>query len=233
MQTNQLTRRCVGIMLAVTLSLVPLIGISDTIFPTTAKTLDGTNNPPTDLIDDRPTAIGSLFSHSVQAVEWVWGTLRDNVFSWITPPTPTSLTHSVSKQDAVQLFKLLGDTGYKLKEIHTDVGIIPSLSFKFSQSRELSDADYEYLETQLDEWEHKSPGMYASLQRKIISTIMTVNLGGEYQVSTLNVSLLPLPDVAFTMSANPRALGDEGRILMRAIQQIDRDVQTIGQGQKN
>ncbi|CAK0744298.1 exported hypothetical protein [Gammaproteobacteria bacterium] len=182
---------------------------------------------PVDLVDERPTVIGTVWNYSTQTVGWVWGVLRDNVFSWVTPPSASSLTQSVSKQDAVQLFKLLGYAGYKLKEINTDVGLIPYLSFKFGLARELSEADYDYLEAQVEEWQRTNPGIYASLQRKIIDTVMTVNLGGEYKVSTLKVSLLPLPDVAFTMSPKQTFLGEENSVLMQAIQRVERDLRFI------
>lgn len=182
---------------------------------------------PVDLVDERPSAVGMVWNYSTQTVGWVWGVLRDNVFSWMIPPTPSSLTSSVSKKDASQLFKLLGYAGYKLKEIDTDVGIIPGLSFKFGQSKELSEADFEYLESLLEEWERESPGMYAAMQRKIIKTVMSVNTSGDYQVSTLKVKLLPLPDVSFLMTPKQTFLGEESGTLMRAIQRVERSVRNL------
>ncbi len=235
MPTNPLNCRCASFLLILMLLSVPVAGMCASAFQNTEGKGDANNAPvlPVDLIEDRPTALGSVLEHSTGAIVWIWDALRDHVFSWITPPTPSSLTHSVSKQDAVQLFKLLGNTGYALKEIRTDVGIIPNLSFKFGQSYELSDADYEYLESQLEEWERKSPGMYDALQRKIIHTIVAVNLGGEYQVSSLNVSLLPLPGVEFTMSTKKRTLGGDAGALLRAIQRVDHDVRDLSKDRKN
>ena len=128
---------------------------------------------------------------------------------------------------------MLGYAGYKLKEIDTDIGIIPGLYFKFGQSSELSEADYEFVETQVEAWERKNPGMYASLQRRIIKTVMAVNLGGDYQVSTLKVKLLPLPDVSFIMSPKQTFLGEESSTLMRAILRVERGVRTLSKEQKN
>jgi len=187
---------------------------------------------PVDLVDERPTSVDLVWNYSTRTVGWVWGTLRDNVFSWLIPPTPASLTSSVSKKDANQLFKLLGDAGYKLKEIYTDVGIIPGLSFKFGQVRELSEADYEYLESLVIDWERLNPGVYASLQRKIIKTVIAVNQSGDYQVATLTVKLLPLPDVAFSMTPKQVFLGEESSTLMRAIQRVERSIRAIGNKDK-
>ncbi|CAK0758132.1 exported hypothetical protein [Gammaproteobacteria bacterium] len=226
MNSNLFTRRLAGTMLVIALLAVPLTATSATPPPPTGGMVEAVVSYPTDMVDERPTLVGTVWNYSTQTVGWVWSTLRDNVFYWITPPTPSSLA-SVSKQDAVQLFKLLSYAGYKLKEINTDVGIIPGLSFKFGQARELSEADYEYLESQVEEWEQKSPGMYSSLQRKIIKTVMTVNLSGDYQVSTLKVILLPLPDVAFVMSPRQTFLGEESSTLMRAIQRVDRSIRAL------
>ncbi len=211
------------------LSNAPRAAISATSHRQTAEggSADIKMPPPVDLVDERPSVIGSVWNYSTQTVGWVLGTLRDNVFSWIIPPSPSSLTQSVSKQDAVQLFKLLGYAGYKLKEIQTDVGLIPVLNFKFGQTRELSEADYDYVEIQMEDWQNRNPGVYATLQRKIVDTLMTVNLSGEYRVSSLMVALLPLPDVAFTMSPKQTFLGEESGTLMRAIQQVERDLRLL------
>jgi len=231
MHNNLFIRHLVEMILAAALLATPFTAIGATRSPSNDFVSESVSSYPADLVDERPSLIGAVWNYSTQTVGWVWGGLRDNVFSWITPPTPSSLTN-VSKPDAVQLFKLLGYAGYKLKEINTDVGIIPGLSFKFGQARELSEADYEYLESNVEEWELKNPGMYASLQRKIIKTVMSVNLSGDYQVSTLKVILLPLPDVAFTMSPKQAFLGEESSTLMRAIQRVDRGVQSLGKEAK-
>ena len=221
-------RRFTGILVAVALCILsnPVIS-AGTHRVLIEGALDTKSPPPVDMVDERPTVIGMVWNYSTQTVGWVWSTLRENVFSWITPPSPSSLSQSVSKQDAVQLFKLLGYAGYKLKEIQTAVGLIPVLNFKFGQSRELSEADYDYVESQMEEWQHANSGVYASLQRKIIDTLMAVNLSGEYRVSSLNVALLPLPDVAFTMSPKQTFLGEESSILMKETINLMREIRNV------
>ena len=245
MNTKQLTHRLFGTIVALFFMILPLATMSASPTPPTPPPTNNpvppANNPveeeqtnlPLDLVDERPTAIGLVWNYSTQTVGWVWGALRDNVFSWIMPPTPTSLTSSISKTDANQLFKLLGYAGYKLKQIETDVGIIPGLNFKFGQTRELSEADYEYLDSQVVEWERTNPGIYATLQRKIIKTVMTVNQSGDYRVSILTVKLLPLPDVAFIMTPKQVFLGEESSSLMRAIQRVERGIRSISQDQQS
>lgn len=178
-----------------------------------------------DLIQDRPSALESAWTHSTNALSWTWDLLYDYVFDWVTPPSPTQVTsHVVSQEEAMGLVKLLGDAGYKLKEIETHVGLIPTLSFKFGQVRELSDADFDYLDAVAHDWYLHHPGMGTELQRTIVDTVISVNQGSEYQVSSLKVQLLPLPKVAFAVSPKVATLGEESSTLMRAIQRVERDL---------
>jgi hypothetical protein len=232
MNTDRLTHRLAGTIAALMLFTASCAAFGAISPASIHHGIDATPSLPTDLVDERPSAIGAVWGYSTQAIGWVWGGLRDNVFSWISPPSPTSLTQSISKPDAIQLFKLLGQAGYKLKEIDTDVGIIPGLNFKFGQVRELSEADSEYLDTQVEEWEKKNPGFYNSIQRRIVKTVIAVNVSGEYRVSTLKVKLLPLPDVAFTMTPKKVFLGEEGSTIMGAIQRVERSVRMIGEEPK-
>lgn len=191
-----------------------------------ANTPVSINEPlPIDLVDERPTIVENIWNYSTFPVRWTWGLLQNNVLSFLAVPSPASIMKSVSKKDASPLFKLLADAGYKLKEISVDVGIIPTLYFKFVQARELSEADYEYLDAQIATWERTNPGIYYGLQRRIIKTVMAINLNSEYKVSALKVKLLPLPDVAFEMM--PGGVSDFVNI-MNAISRVGRSVREIG-----
>ncbi len=180
--------------------------------------------PALDLIQDRPSLLERAWDHSARTLSATWTFLYDNVFDWITPPSPSAITGHVTKEDTIALFKLLSDTGYKLKEIETHVGIIPTMSFKFGQVRELSEADLDYLYEQLDHWHRLHSGLSVSLQRAIVDTVLTVNQSTNYQVSSLTVQLLPLPRVAFKVSPKITALDEENSVLMLAIQRVDRSL---------
>jgi hypothetical protein len=232
MNINLFTRCMTGIILAMMLFIMPITCMSAAYPPSIRNVIEEVEPPPTDLVDERPTVVGKVWTYSVTTVEWVWGLLRNNVFSWIIPPTPTSVVNSVSKKDTNQLFKILDYAGYRLKEIKSGVGLIPTLSFKFGQANELSEADYEYLESMVEKWERTNSGVYASLQRKIITTIISVNLSGDYQVSTLNVKLLPLPDVSFIMTPKQIFLGEESSTLLHAILRVERWVRGLSQNSK-
>jgi hypothetical protein len=199
---------------------------------TTTTETPATETPqslPIDLVDERPSTIGAVVGYSTQAVSWVWNGFYNNVLYWVSPPSPGSLIDSVSEKDAIKLFKLLGYAGYKLKVVDTDIGIIPGLKIKFGQVKELSDADMEFLDSQLEEWEQE-PGIYDALQRSIIKSVLRVNASGDYRVISLELKLLPLPDVAFTMIPKKIFLGEEASNLMMAIQRVERGVRGIKGG---
>ncbi|MEO5335728.1 MAG: hypothetical protein H7841_02370 [Magnetospirillum sp. WYHS-4] len=181
---------------------------------------------PTDLIQDRPNLAVTAFDGALAAVGWTWGMVKSGL-SVIAPPPPSHLARSVSEEDKAELFKLLNIAGYKLKEIDTQVGIIPTIAFKFAMIRELSAADIDFLDASLEKSKIRDPGLYTEVQRTIVGTVMAINSGDEFLVSELKVQLLPLPKVAFSVSPKVSALSEEGSALMRAIQKVDRKVMGV------
>lgn len=240
MNSVELTPWLHGAVLGMALSLaVPSSGWGAAKVP--AAALPGGETPamsmipePVDLIQDRPTMLESVWDASSRTLSWMWNVVYDYGLDWVTPPGPTTMTKSVSvnKKEAMQLFHLLSDAGYKLKEIDSQVGLIPTIAFKFGQVRELSEADFDYLENTVEEWYQHNPGVYSSLQRTIVDTVIAVNLSSEYHVSALKVQLLPLPKVAFTVTPKVTALGEESSALMTAIQRVDRNIQKIRRTQE-
>ncbi len=216
-----------GMIAAIVLCAASTVAFGASPPPTGASTASPTlqATPPADLVDERPGTMGLVWHYATVPIVWTWGILRDDLFAWMTPPSPASITNAVSEKEANQLFKFLGSAGYKLKDIDTDIGIIPGITFKFSKVRELSEADYENLESEVADWERTTPGVYAGLQRKIIKTIIGVNAGLEYEVSSLKVELLPLPDVSFEMS--PKGESDEKDALKRVINRLEHSVQAL------
>ncbi len=184
------------------------------------------NENSADLIMDHPNIAESAVEMVGEALHWSWD-LLGKIAAKITPPTPLSTAASVTDDDKAELMKLLNIAGYKLKEIDTQVGIIPTVSFKFAMIRELSDADVDFLESSLMESKITSPGLYTEIQRTIVGTVMAINSGEDYLVSELKVQLLPLPKVAFSVGPKETALSEEGSTLMRAIQKTDRRVRIL------
>lgn len=180
---------------------------------------------PADLIKDRPSPVTTVFGATAAALGWLWDKTGDAI-SVVLPPSPISLAKSVDEDDQAELFTLLSYAGYKLKEIDSQVGVIPTIAFKFSLTRELSEADWDYLDYRLEVSRFRTPGLGAALQRAIVGTVMSINTGGAYQVSELKIQALPLPKVAFSVAPKVTALGDESSVLLRAIQRVERRMRT-------
>lgn len=180
---------------------------------------------PLDLIQDRPSAVTTVFEYTVSALGWAWEKTT-GALSVILPPSPFSLAKSVDADDQAELFTLLSYAGYKLKEIDSQVGVIPTIAFKFGLTRELSEADWDYLDYRLEVSRFRTPGLGAAIQRAIVGTVMNINTSGDYQVSELKVQVLPLPKVAFSVAPKVTALGDEASVLLRAIQKLERRLRT-------
>ncbi|MFN3075470.1 MAG: hypothetical protein ABT940_01040 [Alphaproteobacteria bacterium] len=183
-----------------------------------------------DLLEDRPSVVGVVGNSVLKGLSWSYGVLKAGV-SYISPPSPTQSVSHYDSQNSSGLFKLLNVAGYKLKEVENGVGIIPTVSFKFAMVRELSNADLNYLDLQLEASQVKEPGLYAALQRSIVTTVMTINGGADYHVSQLKVQILPLPKVAFSVTPKATALGEDASALMRAIQKVDRRLRVQGEAQ--
>lgn len=180
-------------------------------------------NEEVDLIADHPSGIENVVDITMSALSTVASTAGE-LFSMVLPPSPSSLVKSGAKEDKQALISLLGYAGYKLKEIDSQVGIIPTIAFKFALVRELSEADWDYLAERLEVSRFQTPGLGAAIQRAIVETVMNINTGGAYQVSELKVQILPLPKVAFSASPKIATLGEESSSLMRAIQRMEKRV---------
>lgn len=181
----------------------------------------------TDLVRDRPRTLNRLWSSAMVAMGWASDMAMDAV-EMVSPPSTRDIA---SEHDSARLFKLLGFAGYKLKEIDNEVGLIPGLAFKFGLVRELSEADLDYLDEQMDHYRFTHPGVLADVQRGIVSTVVAINSGGGMQVSELKLRLLPLPKAEFSITPSEAALSEEGSALMRAIQRVDRRVRDLSRSE--
>lgn len=181
---------------------------------------------PNDLVSDQPSVAGAAWNAAMSSLSWVGGAVG-SVLSVVMPPTPGSLAAANKDQDGSELFRLLGLAGYKLKEIDSDVGIIPGVAFKFAIVRELSEADYDYLDEQIELFQIRRPGVIGDMQRAIVRSVVAINSAGDMQVSDLKLKVLPLPGASFTVSPSATVLSEESSILMRAIQRVDRRIRTI------
>lgn len=120
----------------------------------------------------------------------------------------------------VDLAKLMDTAGYKLAEIESNVGLIPGAGMTFKITREMSEADRDFLERELYKDARARPDFRSALQRRLIQAIVEISESDGYQVSKVDVTLLPLPSVK--LSITPRgAGGSDTTAVLRAIERLE------------
>ena len=170
------------------------------------------------------TALNTLaYTHANGA--WTWLTYSFcSMFAAVTPPTPTAMLKDLQDDRQSVFLQMIGDAGYKIKEIENGIGLPPDITLKFGRIRNLSDADLDYIDRELSRWQHRDTGMIAEAQRAVITTLVSITQSDSSVVDSVRLRLLPLPQVKFTLAPTVGGLGWESSQLMRAIQRLDRRV---------
>lgn len=161
------------------------------------------------------TALGWVVSVADSAL-----TLTGLSFGEINPPDTA---------ESINLTKLMGIAGFKIKDFETSVGLIPSASMTFGLVREMSQGDQYYLERTLYQDSVRRRGLLSAIQRRIIHTIIDVSSRQGYQVSKVDINLFPLPSVtlAVTPSAAP-PLSPETTLVLQAIERVQERLSESG-----
>ncbi|MGX9966530.1 hypothetical protein ACVFYP_24615 [Roseomonas sp. F4] len=120
---------------------------------------------------------------------------------------------------------LMDIAGYKLKEIESSIGLIPSFGLTFGQARELTEADRDYVERMLERHAARNPGPMALVQRTIVRGILDATEIGGFTVDKVDVDLFPLPRVKFVLTPTDAPLGIEASRILRAIDRLNARVQ--------
>ena len=135
----------------------------------------------------------------------------------VTPPTPSDVLRQVEGGAHSEFWDYLKDAGYDLREIETSVGIIPDIKITFQLVRELSDADRDWLQEELDADVMRRPGLAARVQRRIVQTLLDASEMQDLRVSKLVVGILPLPSADFVVEPNTAPLSEEHDAIYRAV----------------
>ncbi len=122
---------------------------------------------------------------------------------------------------------LMDIAGYKLKEIQSSVGVIPTLTLTFGQARELTEADRDYVERMLERHARRNPGPLSAIQRTIVRGVLDAGEIGGFAVEKVEVDLFPLPSVKFALAPVDAPLGLEASRIMRAIDRLNNRVQSM------
>ncbi len=154
---------------------------------------------------------GTALGWVVSAADSAW-TLTGLSYGDINPP---------SSAESIDLTTLMGIAGFKIKQIDTSVGIIPSAGMTFGIVRLMSQGDQYYLERTLYHDSRQRRGLLSAIQRRIIHTIVDVSATKDYRVSKVDINLFPLPSVTLSMTpAVAPPLTAEATTILQAIERV-------------
>jgi hypothetical protein len=125
------------------------------------------------------------------------------------------------------LTSLMSVAGYKLKEIESSLGLIPSLQMTFGQARELTDADRDYVERFLERHAMRHPGPVAALQRMIVRSVLDASDMQGLAVDKVEIDVLPLPRVKIIIAPADAPLGLDAARILRSIDGLNRRLQQL------
>lgn len=138
------------------------------------------------------------------------------LFGWMLPGRPD--LSGPMRHD--RFWALIGAAGYGMKEFHTSIGLIPSAGSTVQLVREMSDADCEEFERQLEAFEREDGGLVARFQRMVVLAMLDAQAATAYKVDRVELSLLPLPQATFHLSPVRTLLNEEHDTLLRAIEAL-------------
>jgi phosphate transport system substrate-binding protein len=148
---------------------------------------------------------------------WVVATLQSG---WtLLTGAVDELRGGEAHEHSVDLALLMEIAGYKLSEFESNVGLIPGAGMIFKISREMSDSDRAYLERELYRDSRMRRSLRAAFQRWLIRAIIDVSETGGYQVSKVDLTLLPLPNVKLSITESGSG-GSESAVILRALERL-------------
>lgn len=155
----------------------------------------------------QPWGVHMAVDWTVSALSGTWNFMTNLIGELRAPDT----------QQDIDFTGLMQIAGYKLKEFESAISLIPSASMTFGIAREMSESDLEYLEHMLYRDARKRPGAVATMQRRVIRAIIDASSSDEYQVSKVEVTLLPLPKVQLIISPSGGDSGSEADLMSRVL----------------
>lgn len=112
---------------------------------------------------------------------------------------------------------MMAAAGFKVKEINSVIGVVPSLSITFGYARELLPEDIEHVQVLLRKHAREFWGPLALTKRAIIQAVLDVALDRKLVLDKLTVDFFPLPKVKFSAVPSDAPLGEESQRILRSI----------------
>ena len=126
----------------------------------------------------------------------------------------------VDAMGASDFTALMDIAGYKAQEFQTTIGVIPGIGMSFGIVREMSKADQEYLERKLALDVRGRPGVLPAIQRQIVRTVLEVSETEGYEISKVEIEIVPLPSVKLIVAPTDAPISIETTTILRAIEQL-------------
>lgn len=177
----------------------------------------------------------SLIEEIGEAASSLWSRVTNVIYGAgdaVTPPTPIETLRSIKGEGKGEFWSMLEDAGYDLKEIDTEIGLIPGIEAKYLLKRELSDADREALEFRIERYAENAPGLIGMLERAIIVALLDASELGEYRIEEVKIQFLPLPAASFTLAPAESPLGEEHDRIFRAVKGQSRDIRRVDESHR-
>lgn len=160
---------------------------------------------------DLPLSIGWVTGWVVSTVQGGWSLLSGAFGDLRSHETP---------EHTVDLAHLMDIAGYRLSEFESTVGLIPGAGMTFKISREMSASDRAYLERELYRDSRQRRGVRSAVQRRLIRSIIDISETGGYQVSKVDLTLLPLPNVKLSITPAGSGGGSDSAVILRALERL-------------
>ncbi|GGI98996.1 hypothetical protein [Neoroseomonas lacus] len=120
---------------------------------------------------------------------------------------------------------LMETAGYGLREIETSIGLIPGSRMTFGQARELTDADRDYIERQLERHAQRQGGPLSRVQRAIVGAVVAASEIGDLSVERVEIDLFPLPQIKMALVPRDAPMSLEAGRLIRSIDRLGEQLQ--------
>lgn len=159
-----------------------------------------------------------LWSNLIGQFGW-----RSGASQMVRSAADTARRHARARDDFAWLMDV---AGYKLKEIESYISIVPSLSLTFGQARELTEADRDYVERQLERHARRNPGPFDAMQRAVVRAVLDASEIGGFSVEKVEIDVFPLPRVKFVLTPADAPVGIEAARILRAIDRLSQSIRS-------
>jgi hypothetical protein len=119
--------------------------------------------------------------------------------------------------------------GYKTEEFQTSVSLIPSAGMTFGLQREMSEADQDYLERKLAQDAHQRTDALATMQRRVVSSVLDVIEANGYEINKVEIEILPLPSVKLIVAPSDGPVSPETTSILHALEQLNNRITELQQ----